>query len=113
MSKSKNRKRPIHVNGELHHYKAGKRQVRVYRPDETSYVIDKKLVGIGEYEVVTPNTVQNYLTNGVLKNPEEYFHHCKHENRTVQAEPYLCEVEGKIEYVFYCENCYNLRAHDI
>lgn len=97
----------------------GKKFVEIRDDEENEkYLILKTDIGIkskyGEW-IVKPKMIADYIANGSVQSVENYFETCSCTgvSKTLGVKPYESEIDGKQEYVYWCEFCYANNADDI
>ena len=111
--------RKMTVDDKDYRFNIGKKFVEIRDDVEKSKTLVPK-TGIGIKSIynewiVKPKMIADYIRNGKVTSVENYFETCSCTgvDKTLGVKPYESEIEGKHEYVYWCEDCYDANADDI
>lgn len=110
--------RRITVGGINYRYVIGKQFIKIVTDGKPNQTIPKSRIGIEHRDggfIIKPKMISDYLMNGKIGSPENYFPSCSHTNskRTIRALPFENEIENKRLYRYYCEDCFLVSEYEI
>lgn len=99
-------------------YNIGKKFVDIRPFIGDSLMVEKSEIGFkSRYGgvIIHPKMIVDYILGKKKQHVSTYFPTCPCKNvpKELGVRPYEHEIDGKDEYVYWCENCYDLNADDI
>jgi len=106
--------RKLTVNGKEYQYHIGRDFVKIKGMDLKNNSVPIFDIAPGMKGIIKPGMISNFI-QGIENKPEDFFSRCSCKNveKRLACLPFDFEIYGKVNYVYFCKNCFDENYADV